>query len=205
LIAKVAGAAALVVAFATSASAQSGSDFLNTIDPLFSGVLAHPGNLDNTIQYAASAAAHGDIESAISTYEQLRFYNPKLGATRYQLGVLYYQLGSYARRAAICKPRWKCPTSRRGFARRSRTCSRSPTKNCSPINSPVSRKPACAIRAMPALAPDRRPCSHGGTINSAFLARPDWNWFGTVGVNYVHDFQTQTGENFEASVLAYDA
>jgi tetratricopeptide (TPR) repeat protein len=96
LIAEVAGAAALVVAFATSASAQSGSDFLNNIDPMFSGVLAHPGNLDNTIQYAASAAAHGDIESAISTYEQLRFYNPKLGATRYQLGVLYYQLGSYA-------------------------------------------------------------------------------------------------------------
>ena len=45
----------------------------------------------------------------------------------------------------------------------------------------------------------------GGTINSAFLARPDWNWFGTVGLNYVHDFQTQTGETFEASVLAYDA
>jgi tetratricopeptide (TPR) repeat protein len=96
LIAEVAGAAALVVAFTATVSAQSGSDFLNNIDPLFGGVLAHPGNLDNTIQYAASAAAHGDIESAISTYEQLRFYNPRLGATRYQLGVLYYQLGSYA-------------------------------------------------------------------------------------------------------------
>jgi len=96
LIAKVAGAAALGVAFTATCSAQSGSDFLNNIDPLFGGVLAHPANLDNTIQCAASAAAHGDIESAISTYEQLRFYNPKLSATRYQLGVLYYQLGSYA-------------------------------------------------------------------------------------------------------------
>jgi tetratricopeptide (TPR) repeat protein len=72
------------------------SEFINSIDPLFAGVLARPGNLDNTIQYAASAAAQGDIESAISTYEQLRFYNPKLGATRYQLDALYYQLGSYA-------------------------------------------------------------------------------------------------------------
>ena len=96
MIAEVAGAAALVVAFPATTSAQSGSDFLNNIDPLFSGVLARPGNLDNTIAYAASAAAHGDVESAISTYEQLRFYNPKLGATRYQLGALYYQLGSYA-------------------------------------------------------------------------------------------------------------
>ncbi len=37
----------------------------------------------------------GDIESAISTYEQLLFYNPKLSQTRFQLGVLYYELGSY--------------------------------------------------------------------------------------------------------------
>jgi hypothetical protein len=96
LIVKAAGAAALVVAFTDTIFAQSGSDFLNNVDPLFSGVLTHPGNLDNTIQYAASAAAHGDIESAISTYEQLRFYNPKLCATRYQLGVLYYLLGSHA-------------------------------------------------------------------------------------------------------------
>jgi len=96
LIAEAAGAAALVVTLTATVSAQSGSDFLNNTNPLFAGVLARPGNLDNTIQYAASAAAQGDIESAISTYEQLRFYNPKLGVTRYQLGVLYYQLGSYA-------------------------------------------------------------------------------------------------------------
>ena len=44
---------------------------------------------------SAGAAAGGDIESAISTYEQLLFYNPKLSQTRFQLGVLYYELGSY--------------------------------------------------------------------------------------------------------------
>jgi tetratricopeptide (TPR) repeat protein len=62
-------------------------------DPLFASVLTHPANLSNTIQYAVTAASHGDIESAISAYEQLRFYDPKLAATRFQLGVLYYQLG----------------------------------------------------------------------------------------------------------------
>ena len=48
LIAKAAGAAAFAVAFTATASAQSGSEFLNNVDPLFSGVLTHPGNLDNT-------------------------------------------------------------------------------------------------------------------------------------------------------------
>jgi hypothetical protein len=59
LIAGVAGGAAIIVAFTATVSAQSGSDFLNNIDPLFAGVVAHPGNLDNTIAYAVSAAAHG--------------------------------------------------------------------------------------------------------------------------------------------------
>jgi hypothetical protein len=85
LLAEVASAAALLVTLTATVCAQSSSDFFNNVDPLFSGVLAHPGNLENTIPYGATAAAHGDIESAISTYEQLRFYNPKLGATRYQL------------------------------------------------------------------------------------------------------------------------
>ena len=70
LIAEAAGAAALVVTLTATVSAQSSSDFLNNTNPLFAGVLARPGNLDNTIQYAASAAAQGDIESAISTYDQ---------------------------------------------------------------------------------------------------------------------------------------
>jgi hypothetical protein len=56
---------------------------------------------------------------------------------------------------------------------------------------------------MPVSAPDRRPCSP--QAQHRIVAKPDWNWFGTLGVNYVHDFQTQTGETFEASVIAYDA
>jgi len=43
LIAEIAGAAAFVVAFTGSLAAQSSSDFINSIDPLFAGVLARPG------------------------------------------------------------------------------------------------------------------------------------------------------------------
>jgi hypothetical protein len=151
LIARVAGAATIIVAFTATVSAQSGSDFLNNIDPLFAGVVAHPGNLDNTIAYAASAAAHGDIESAIII--------PGLPRRATSSACFIISLAHTLRRAAICKPRCRCRTSHRSFAKRSRICSISSTKSCSPINSPVSRKPACAIRAMPVSAPDRRPFS----------------------------------------------
>jgi len=97
------------VAWTVAAFGQSAFDFTKSTDPLFASVLTQPANLSNTIQYAVTAASHGDIESAISAYEQLRFYNPKLVATRFQLGVLYYQLGSYAQargylQAALAMP-----------------------------------------------------------------------------------------------------
>jgi tetratricopeptide (TPR) repeat protein len=83
--------ALLLVVSSLPANAQTTSDLLN---PLFQGILAQPANFNNALQYATLAPA-GDIESAISTYEQLLFYNPNLASVRFELGVLYYRLGSY--------------------------------------------------------------------------------------------------------------
>ena len=123
-----------------AAFSQSAFEFTKSTDPLFASVLTHPANLSNTIQYAVTAASHGDIESAISAYEQLHFYDPKLAATRFQLGVLYYQLG-YAQARGYLQTARRCPTLRRSFARRSRICSKSSIRNSSPTNSTVSHRP----------------------------------------------------------------
>jgi len=205
-IAEVAGVAALIVAFTATVRAQSGSDFLNTVDPLFGGVLARPGNLDNTIQYAASAAAHGDIESAISTYEQLRFYNPKLGATRYELGVLYYQLGSYAQARGYLQTALQMPDVTPELRQKIEDLLELVDKKLQPDQFSGYAQTGLRYQTNASLgAGSQTVLASGGTLNNNFVARPDWNWFGTVGLNYVHDFQTQTGETFEASVVAYDA
>ena len=34
---------------------------------------------------------------------------------------------------------------------------------------------------------------------------PTGNWFGAFGLNYVHDFENQHGDTFEATALGYDA
>ena len=83
--------ALLLVVSCLPAESQTTSDLLN---PLFQGILAQPANFNNALQYATQAPA-SDIESAISTYEQLLFYNPNLASVRFELGVLYYRLGSY--------------------------------------------------------------------------------------------------------------
>jgi hypothetical protein len=206
LIAKVAGAAALLASFAGTVSAQSGSDFLNSVDPLFAGVLARPGNLDNTIQYATTAAAQGDIESAISSYEQLRFYNPKLAATRYQLGVLYYQLGSYAQARGYLQTALQMPDVTPELRQKIEDLLELVDKKLQPDQFSGFAQTGLRYQSNASLgAGSQTVLASGGTLSNTFVAKPDWNWFGTVGVNYVHDFQTQTGETFEASVIAYDA
>jgi hypothetical protein len=45
----------------------------------------------------------------------------------------------------------------------------------------------------------------GRNFNSAFTARPDWNWFGSFALNYSHDFGTQDGDALEATLIGYDA
>jgi Tetratricopeptide repeat len=206
MIAEAAGAAALVVALATTACAQSGSDFLNTGDPLFGSVLARPGNLENTIAYGASAAARGDIESAISTYEQLRFYNPKLGATRYQLGVLYYQLGSYAQARGYLQTALQMPDVTPELRQKIVDLLEIVDKKLQPDQFSGFAQTGLRYQSNATFGPGAQTVlASGATVNSNFAAKADWNWFGTVGVNYVHDFETQTGETFEASVIGYDA
>jgi Tetratricopeptide repeat len=192
--------------FTATASAQGASNFLNSADPLFTSVLARPGNLDNTIAYAASAAAQGDIESAISAYEQLRFYNPRLGATRYQLGVLYYQLGSYAQARGYLQTALQMPDVTPELRRKIEDLLDLVDKKLQPDQFSGFAQTGLRYQTNASLgAGSQTVLASGGTLNNNFVAKSDWNWFGTVGLDYVHDFETQTGETFEASVIAYDA
>ena len=45
----------------------------------------------------------------------------------------------------------------------------------------------------------------GNSFNSRFFAKGDGNWFGAFALNYVHDFENQRGDTFEATLQGYDA
>ncbi|MFZ0147932.1 MAG: tetratricopeptide repeat protein [Xanthobacteraceae bacterium] len=154
----------------------------------------------------ATAAAHGDIESAISTYEQLRFYNPRLAATRYQLGVLYYQLGSYAQARGYLQTALQMPDVTPELRQKIEDLLDLVDKKLQPDQFSGFAQTGVRYQSNASLgAGSQTVLAPGGTLNNNFVAKSDWNWFGTVGLNYLHDFQTQTGETFEASVIAYDA
>jgi hypothetical protein len=197
---------ALLALLEVSASAQTASDFAQNLNPLFQGVLARPGDLANTQQYAAGASQAGDIESAISTYEQLLFYNPKLSRTRFDLGVLYYELGSYDMARGYLQTALEMRDVTPELQQKINDLLALIDKKLAPDQFYGFVQTGVRYQTNASLGPgSQTTLASGQNFNSAFFARPDWNWFGTFGLNYVHDFETQTGETFEASFLGYDA
>ena len=195
---------ALLVVAALPAYAQSGSDFTKGIDPLFQGVLTRPANVNNDVQYAETASQTGGLESAISTYEQLLFYNPKLSQTRYILGVLYFQLGSYATAHGYLQTAVQMADITPEFRQQAEELLELTDKKLQAdqfygIAQTGLRYQSNATQGM---GPQTALAS-GQAFNPAFFAKPDWNWFGAFGLDYVHDFQTQDGTTFEVSFLGW--
>jgi len=189
-----------------SAAAQTATGFGATLDPLFQGVLARPANLDNTLQYASGSAAAGDIESAISAYEQLLFYNPKLSQTRFGLGVLYYRLGSYAMARGYLQSALQMADITPDLQRKVQDLLELTDKKLQVDQFSGFAQTGLRWQSNASQGPGpQTSLATGGTFNNHFAAQGDWNWFGTFGLDYVHDFQSQSGTTFEASFLGYDA
>jgi hypothetical protein len=188
------------------AAAQTASDFATTANPLFQALMARPADINNTLQYAAGAAAGGDTESAISTYEQLLFYNPKLSQTRFQLGVLYYQLGSYDMARGYLETALAMRDVTPELQQKIQDLLDLVDKKLQVDQFSGYAQTGLRWQSNASQGPGAQTTlASGQPFNSSFAAKSDWNWFGTFGLNYVHDFQSQTGTTFEASFLGYDA
>jgi hypothetical protein len=187
-----------------SASAQTSSGVAGNLDPLFQGILARPSDLNNTLQYAALAPA-GDIESAISIYEQLLFYNPTLSRVRFELGVLYFRLGSYEMARGYFQSALQMRDISPELQERAEDLIAVINKKLQPDQ--FSGFAQTGLRYQTNASAGSGPqgvLASGRTFNS-FFSQGDWNWFGAFGLNYTHDFENQRGDTFEASLLGYDA
>jgi tetratricopeptide (TPR) repeat protein len=196
---------ALLFVSGQSASAQSPSGFAGDLNPLFQGILTRPSDLNNTLQYAALAPS-SDIESAISTYEQLLFYNPHLAAVRFELGVLYYRLGAYEMAHEYFTTALKMPDVTPDLRQRTEDLLAVVDKKLLPDQFSGFAQTGLRYQTNASVGPSPQTVLASHLLfNKQFAARPDGNWFGAFGLNYVHDFENQRGDTFEANALGYDA
>jgi hypothetical protein len=196
---------ALLFASTVAVFAQTPSGFGGDLNPLFQGILSRPSDLSNTLQYAALAPS-SDVESAISTYEQLLFYNPKLSAVRFELGVLYYRLGDYEMAHEHFSAALKMADITPELKQRAQDLLSAVDKKLFPDQFSGYVQSGLRYQTNAATGPGAQTVLASRLLfNSRFAAHPDGNWFGAFGLNYVHDFENQHGDTFEVSTLGYDA
>jgi len=196
---------ALLGLWTTAASAQTSPDFAGNLNPLFQANLARPSDFNNTLQYAASASAN-DIESAIGTYEQLLFYNPTLSRVRFELGVLYYRLGSYEMARGYFKSALEQQDIAPDLRQRTEDLLSDVDKQLQVDRFSGFVSTGLAYQSNPGGGPGLQAAlASGRGFDSRFFAKSDENWFGAFALNYVRDFENQRGDTFEAGVQGYDA
>ena len=199
-------APALWLALAASPAAAQVSQQASYADPSFQTILSNPGNLASEVKYAAGAKDDTDIENAISAYDRLLFYNPALARVRFELGVLYARLGSYQQARAYFESALQMRDITPEMAEQAQRYISILDRKLSPDQFTGFAQTGLRYQTNATLGPGPQPVlASGRNFNSAFTARPDWNWFGSFALNYSHDFGTQDGDAFEATLIGYDA
>jgi tetratricopeptide (TPR) repeat protein len=176
----------------SDARAQDASEQQN----LFQQMVRSPGNHEVTFAYVKVATARGDYEAAIGALERLLFYNPKLTRVKYELGALYFRLGSYEMAKRYFKEALASPDVDAVTRSGSRLISPTRKSSCSRAGSPDSFRPAFARKAMPVSR--RAGVLRLGGQDLALLPsaqrKSDINWFGLVGLSHDYDLQNQRGD-----------
>lgn len=175
-------------------------------DTLFQTMLSRPSDLDTTLRYAVSTERVGDLEASIGALERLLFYNSKLSRVRFELGTLYFRLGSYEMARGYFQTVQAAADATTEMKHRAQEYLDTIDKKLQPDQWSGYAQTGFRYQTNASFGQSQQSL-FGATrpINSQFAPQPDWNWFGAFGLNYVHDFGNQRGDVFEANVLGYDA
>ena len=157
---------------------------------LFQQMLRNPKDVEVTFAYVKAATARGDYEAAIGALERILFYQPGLTRVKYELGSLYFRLGSYemARRyfrEALASPDIDLVT-------RDRIETSLPDTEKQLQQSRLSGFLATGLRYQTnaSYAPTGGIVRLGGqdlALLPAATRKSDTNWFGLAGVSHDYD------------------
>lgn len=202
---RAAPAAACLAVFASfAAQAQTAPDAVAS-SALFQTMLNRPADLASAVQYAADAKKAGDLEASIGALDRLLFYNPGLLDVRYELGTIYFRLGSYEMARGYFEPLLESAQTTPEMKTRVQEFLDAVEKRLQPDQWSGFAQTGLRYQTNASYGPSQQAAGATQPINGAFRAQSDWNWFAVGALNYVHDFGLQSGDVFEASLLGYDA
>lgn len=193
-----------VVGLGVHASAQAQS--AQEQDQLFQQMVRNPANHELTFEFVRVATARSDYEAAIGALERLLFYNPRLTRVKYELGALYFRLGSYEMaqryfREALASQDLDAITKERIETYLPQTEKQLQQSRLSGFVQTGIRSQSNA-----SFAPGGGVLRLGGNdlaLLPTARQKSDINWFGLAGISHDYDLQNQRGDVLETRAVGY--
>lgn len=212
-------AAALLIALLTGASGAAAQTSTGQGAPetraqleaeynqAFEQMLKNPADLDITFRFAELASELGNNEAAISALERMLLFNPDLPRVRFELGVLYFRLGSYDVARSYFTQARNAPDTPTDVRQRIDAFLVELNRRASPHQLSGSLLSGFRYQSNADAGPGPNVLAQGNafTLQSRFVKRADWNYFITGNARHTYDLGTQNNALIETNGLAYDA
>ncbi len=207
--------AALALGFETAAAqSQSGTEtgapqtraeLQSQYNQAFQEMLKNPTDLDITFHFAELATDLGNYEAAISALERMLLFNPNLPRVRFELGVLYFRLGSYDIARTYLTQARDAPDTPAEVRDRVNAFLAEIDKRASPskLNGMLMAGLRYQSDANAGPGPNVEAGGVPATLSSQFVKRADWNAFTTGNLRHTYDLGTQDNALIETNGTYY--
>jgi len=197
--------AMVAVAALNGAVVPAGAQGVSQQNQLYQQMVRNPTNHDLTFEYARVATANADYEAAIGALERLLFYNPKLTRVKYELGALYFRLGSYEMAKRYFKEALASPDLDAVTRGRIQAYLPDADKQLQPSRFSGFFQTGARYQSNANYAPVAGTLLSGGTLfalPTSGQKRSDVNWFGLAGLSHDYDLNSR-GDVLETRFAGY--
>jgi hypothetical protein len=198
-----AGVLALWLANGGGASAQ---DAATEQQRLYDQMVRQPTNYDATFAFVKVATERGDYEAAIGALERLLFYNHDQPLVKYELGSLYFRLGSYALAKRYFLEALATPDVDAATKARIEASLQIVDKQSQPSQFSGFAQTGLRYQSNASFAPSSNTVRFNGAdfgLPPTNGGKSDTNWFGLVGLSHDYDLQDQNGTVLETRFIGY--
>jgi tetratricopeptide (TPR) repeat protein len=174
---------------------------------LLKQMINSPGNLDLAYDYAQLSAQVGDFEGAISTLERVLIFAPNTPRIELELGILYYQIGSYDVARSYFASTLATPNLPPSIAAQVNLYLQQLAIAADPPPFSATLYTALRWESNANSAPANQSVTLNGidfTLNQQSVGAPDWSSVSIGTIHYSYDLKNQ-GDRIEFDAIGYNA
>lgn len=196
-----------VAAQALPNTTSSVKESANKYDSAFRDMLRDPGDLDKTFRFARLAVEAGNFEGAAAAYSRLLISLPENWRVRYELGILYFRMKSYALSKSYLLGAQRIKSF--PLALRARVAEFIGEIDKRTAQHRLIGSLSAGVRYQTnvnaASSVAQQQAGTNAALEDSFVKKDDFDLFGSLNVRHTYDLNTLDATTIESGVLIYGA